>query len=163
MSQLLAKGQYLLKKFPGKGGWTYTEIPQILPDKNNPFGWVRVKGSIDSYQIEKYHMMPLGNGKLFLPVKAEIRKKIRKQEGDYITVELFRDDSVLEIPKELKECLETEPKAHQYFFSLKESQQKEFIDWIYSAKKSETQDERIVKTIELLLRRKHLRVKGQHQ
>nr|NQU92174.1 DUF1905 domain-containing protein [Bacteroidota bacterium] len=30
--------------------------------------------------------MPVGNGKLFLHVKAEIRKKFNMQEGDYVRV-----------------------------------------------------------------------------
>ena len=38
--KLLANKEYLLEKSPGKGGWTYTVIPEILPDKNAPFSWV---------------------------------------------------------------------------------------------------------------------------
>ena len=41
----LVDKKYLLEKFPCKGGWTYTIIPEILPDKNSPFSWVKVKGS----------------------------------------------------------------------------------------------------------------------
>jgi hypothetical protein len=66
----------VLQKFPGKGGWTYAEIPELLQNKNTAFGWVTVKGSIDSFEINQYKLMPMGNGKLFLPVKASIRKKI---------------------------------------------------------------------------------------
>ena len=40
---------YLLEKFSGKSGWTYTEIPEILPDKTAPFSWIKVKGSIDGF------------------------------------------------------------------------------------------------------------------
>ncbi|MEY3398621.1 MAG: hypothetical protein RL220_1215, partial [Bacteroidota bacterium] len=74
---------YRLEKFPGKGGWTYARIPEILQDKHSPFGWVRVKGSIDDVEFSSYHLMPMGNGQLFLPVKADIRKKIGKKEGDW--------------------------------------------------------------------------------
>ena len=77
----LADNIYLLEKYPGKGGWTYARIPEILQDKTKPFGWVKVCGSIDGYEIKKCHLMPMGNDQLFLPVKAEIRKKIKKQEG----------------------------------------------------------------------------------
>jgi hypothetical protein len=41
-----------------------------------------VRGTIDDFEIRKYHLMPMGNGKFFLPVKAEIRKKIKKEAGD---------------------------------------------------------------------------------
>lgn len=77
----LVNSEYLLQKFPGKGGWTYAAIPEILQNKNNPFGWVKIKGSIDGFKLKQYKLMPMGNGKLFLPVKSEIRKKsIKKME-----------------------------------------------------------------------------------
>ncbi len=76
----LVDKEYLLEKSsPGKGGWTFTIIPEILPDPNAPFSWVKVRGSIDGHEIEKYHLMPSGRGSLMLAVKSEIRKKIRKQ------------------------------------------------------------------------------------
>lgn len=74
----LVNKKYLLEKFHGKGGWTYARIPEILQNKKNTFGWVKVKGSIDGYEIKKCHLMPMGNGKLFLPVKAAIRKGNQK-------------------------------------------------------------------------------------
>jgi hypothetical protein len=85
---------YLLEKFPCKMGWTYTEIPEIVPDKNAPFSWVKVKGSIDGYEISKYHLMPSGKGTLMLAVKAEIRKKIKKEAGDYVHVILYAESNV---------------------------------------------------------------------
>lgn len=78
----LLNKEYLLQKFPGKGGWTYAVIPEVLQNKNNPFGWVKVKGSIDDYELKHYKLMPMGNDKLFLPVKAGIRKIIKKQAGE---------------------------------------------------------------------------------
>jgi hypothetical protein len=49
----LVDKEYLLDRFPGKYGWTYAEIPEILPDKNSLFNWVLVKGSIDGYFISR--------------------------------------------------------------------------------------------------------------
>ena len=40
-------------------------------------------------------------------------------------------------------CLLDDPIAHQFFKSLKEGEQKQYIDWIYSAKKIETRINRI--------------------
>lgn len=36
-------------------------------------------------------------------MKQEIRKKIKKEAGDWVAVELYLDESPLEIPEELKE------------------------------------------------------------
>lgn len=145
----LVNKEYLLQKFPGKGGWTYAEIPEILQNKNNPFGWVKVKGSIDSYALKQYKLMPMGNGKLFLPVKAEIRKKIKKQSGDYVHVVLYSDISTLEIPSEILACFKNEPKQIlQNFTSFTEGEQKTYLDWIYQAKTEETKAKRIAQMLE---------------
>lgn len=149
----LVNKKYLLERFQAKGGWTYAQIPEVIQDKNSPFGWVRVRGSIDGFEIRNYHLMPMGNGKLFLPVKAEIRKKIRKAEGDYVHVILYTDNSPLEIPEELKLCLLDEPKAYKTFLSYPDGEKKAFIDWINSAKKEDTKTERIAKTISKLLKK----------
>jgi len=60
----------LLEKFPGKGSWTFAAIPEIMPDKNAPFSWVKVKGSIDGVEIDRYHLIPSGKGTLFLSFKS---------------------------------------------------------------------------------------------
>jgi hypothetical protein len=149
----LVNKKFKLERFPGKGGWTYARIPQILQDKNKPFGWVKLKGTIDGYEIRKCHLMPMGNGKLFLPVKAEIRKKIGKEEGDYVTIVLYPDNEPLEVPEEMLLCLEDEPAALTFFRSLSESEQNFYIQWIYSAKKEETKVDRLAKTVNRLARR----------
>jgi len=85
----LVHAAYLLKKFPGKGGRIYAEISEIVQNKENPFGWVTVKGQIDDYILNHYKLMPMRNGQLFLPVKAAIRKQIAKKAGDYVQVILY--------------------------------------------------------------------------
>ncbi|MFW2475276.1 MAG: YdeI/OmpD-associated family protein [Sediminibacterium sp.] len=139
--------QYLLEKFPGKGGWTFARIPEIKQNKNNPFGWVTVKGSIDGVPFEKYKLMPMGNGQLFLPVNAALRKKIAKQAGDYIIVSIYPDDGPLELPDDLLTCLKDEPTAYENFMQFKESFQKEYLDWIKAAKKESTRIDRIAITV----------------
>lgn len=129
----LVDKQYLLEKFPGKGGWTYAAIPEILQDKHAHFGWVRVKGSIDGVLFDKYHLMPMGNGQLFLPVKAAIRKKIKKEAGDYIQVILYPDNDKSVIPDYLIECLQDEPRAYQYFNKMTDNEQASVIKKIESS------------------------------
>ncbi len=147
----------LLKKFPGKGGWTYAEVPEIPPHRNNPFGWVQVKGSIDDHQLQQYKLMPMGNGQLFLPVKAQIRKKIGKEAGDYVQVVLYPDNSRLDIPEEIKECFALEaPKIFETFCNFTQGEQKAYLDWIYEAKTDETKTIRIVRMMERLQRKLRL-------
>lgn len=143
--------KYLLEKFPGKGGWTYAAIPEILQNKEKPFGWVTVRGSIDEYELKQYKLMPMGNGQLFLPVKAQIRKKIKKEVGDFVHIILYSDESPVETPKEILDCFEMETKKTlETYLSFSDGERKVYLDWIYSAKKEETKTERIAKMMERL-------------
>lgn len=150
MDAPLVNGSYLLEKFPGKGGWTYAALPEVQPDPHAHFGWVRVKGEVDGFPLAQYHLMPMGDGRLFLPVKAEIRKKIKKEAGDWVTVVLFLDESPLAVPQELMDCLTAEPEAQDRFNKLLPTERKRHLDHIYSAKTDETKVRRIAAMIDSL-------------
>lgn len=156
MEKPLVNKKYQLKKYPGKGGWIYAVINEIPKKHRGKYGSVRVRGTIDDYEIKQYSLMPLKSVGLFFPIKAEIRKKIGKTEGDWIHIKLYKDDSVLEIPNELTLCLMEEPEAHRFFLSLSQSEQRLYVLWIFSAKRMETKTTRIVKSIERLLQNKKL-------
>jgi hypothetical protein len=145
----LVDKQFLLKKIPGKGGWTYAEIPEIEKDKSAPFGWVKVTGYIDGFKISNYPLQPMGNGNLFLPVKAEIRKQINKQAGDTVRVILYQDNTYKEIFAELKSCLE-DADLHHKFESLREKDRKASIDWICSSKNDQDKIKRMITIIDQL-------------
>ena len=147
----LVNKKYLLEKFAGKGGWTYVHLPDVSSQKRTHFRWVKVRGTIDGYEIKKYSLMPIAGGKLFLPVKTEIRKHINKQAGDYVHVILYHDDEPLKVPKEMLLCLKDEPSALKFFKSLSESEQKFYIQWVYSAKREETKINRLAKTVNRLM------------
>ena len=97
--------------------------------------------------------MPMGNGILFLPVKAEIRKCINKNEGDWVHITLF--PSQQDLPEVKVEdyfaCLKEDKIAFENFSRKTESEQKEIIDWIFSAKRDELKIERIALSLDKLL------------
>jgi hypothetical protein len=151
--KLLFKGKSLLEKFPGKGGWTFAMLPGIITDKKQPFGWRKVCGFIDDFEIRKYHLMSMGQGRLFLPVNAQIRKAIGKKEGDTVTILLYPDNEPLEIPEEWLMCLLEDKVALHFFNSITESEQNHYIKWIYSSKKEETKINRMANAMNRLARR----------
>jgi hypothetical protein len=150
--ELLVDRDYVLDKTPGRGGWTYTLIPEIAPDPHAPFGWVKVKGTIDGVPIAGYHLMPGNHGskQLFLSVKAALRKKIKKGAGDWVHLVLWRDDDPAEVPEELRLCIADDPAAAEFFDSLTQGQQQAYVRWIYSAKSEQARIERMGRTVAAL-------------
>ncbi len=153
--EAIVNGIFVIEKMEGKGGWHYVKLPQITKS-NRPFGQVRVKGKIDTFEFKQYFLQPMGNGFFFLPIKAAVRKLLKKQITDSVEVVLYLDDSEIEIPEEIFFCLEEEPQALAFFNQISPNEQKYYIDWIYEAKQVITRENRIVKMLERLSERKKM-------
>jgi len=145
------EGTFIMQRMEGKGGWTFIVLPKELKNPGVPFGWVKVTGRIDDYDLGQIKLMPMKGGSLFLPVKAAIRKTLKKEAGDTVFVQLFPDYSAYGIPQELIDCLQLETGAYERFQQLSESEQKRTVEWIYDAKTEETKVKRIADTLARLL------------
>ena len=149
MEQPIFDGECQLKKYSGKGAWTFIMMPTIvtLPKKKN--NTVRVRGFIDDYELKDFNMWAMKEGN-FIAVKAEIRKKIKKEEGDTVKVILYLDEAQQVIPEDFLVCLREEPQLLKQFENYPEKRKKETTDWIFSAKTEDEKISRIAKTLEKL-------------
>ena len=139
-----------------KTGWTYIEIPadiaqQIKHGNKKSF---RVKGMLDGLEISGRALLPMGEGGFILPLKAEIRRGIRKGAGAMLQVKMEEDkDFKIEMPDDLQECFDFEPEALDHFNSMPKSHRNYFIKWINDAKTAETRNKRIVNAVNAMLRK----------
>jgi hypothetical protein len=145
--ELILEGEFLLERFPGKGGWTYVRIPVGLLPSGKAFGMVKLNGSIDQFEFVGKHLMPMKKGTLFLPISKPIRTQIGKEEGDVVLLRLYREEIPSNTPQELIDCLKDDPGKLPLFYQLEEAEQKHWIEYIYSADSEETKADRIVKLL----------------
>ncbi|RSK30088.1 YdeI/OmpD-associated family protein [Hymenobacter metallilatus] len=134
----LLNADVTLERFPGKGGWTYAPLPATVKLPGAYFGAGKVSGQIDAYVLENVSLMSMGQGRLFLPVRAEIRHRIGKQAGDTVRLVLHGDQPekplALNVSEaELRDCLADVPGALAAFEQLTPAQRRVWVQWVAAA------------------------------
>lgn len=134
------------------GGGTATGLP--IPDevvealgrgKRPP---VRITIGGHSYRTTVSRM----GGRYLVPLAAEHRQAAGVTAGQRVVIEIEYDDAPREVdvPKDLAAALDREPQARQSFERLSYTHRKEWARWVAEAKKPETRERRIAKTVEAL-------------
>ncbi|MDT3445178.1 MULTISPECIES: YdeI/OmpD-associated family protein [unclassified Pseudofrankia] len=94
---------------------------------------------------------PMG-GRYLIPLSAENRGAAGVSAGDEVDVELALDAAprIVEVPDDLAAAIAGAPVAQATFDQLAFSHRKEWVRWVTEAKKPETRQTRITKTVEAL-------------
>jgi hypothetical protein len=150
----------VIKKFGDKGektGWSYIEIPAAIVEKLKPNNKrsFRIKGSLDNCNFEGLALLPMGDGNFILALNASVRRKIRKQKGASLNVNIEPDTNPVKLNSELMECLADEPESLAFFNTLTPGHRKYFSNWIDSAKTEATKTKRIAQTLTALSHHQH--------
>ncbi|RMF26020.1 MAG: DUF1905 domain-containing protein [Bacteroidetes bacterium] len=136
-----------------KGG-AYVVVPF---DVEAAFGKKRVK-VLATFDGEPYRgsLVRMGTPHHILIVRKDIRDKIGKQPGDSVHVTLKEDTAprVVEVPPDLQELLNEHPAEKAFFETLSYTHRREYVNWIAEAKRPETRQRRIRKTLEMLREKK---------
>ena len=131
------------------GGGAFVEIPF---DVEKAFGLKKpkVKAMIEGVPY-RGTLVRMGSENHLLIILKSIREQIGKTFGDEIkvSVELDIEERVVTVPAELKRAFRKNPDAKAFFEKLSYTHQKESVTWIEDAKKEETRQKRIIKTIEM--------------
>ena len=132
------------------GGGAFVEVPF---DVEATFGSKRpkVKAIIAGLPYRGI-LTRMGTDCHILGIRKEIREQIGKTFGDDVTiiVETDTEPRVIEIPAVLKKAFRTDKEAKTFFEKLSYTHQKEYVTWIDEAKREETRQNRIAKTVEML-------------
>ncbi|HTI27241.1 MAG TPA: YdeI/OmpD-associated family protein [Kutzneria sp.] len=91
-------------------------------------------------------------GQFLIPLSAENRTAAGVAAGDEVEVELTLDTAPreVEVPADLAEALAADPAARKVFDGLPFTHRKEYVRWIEEAKKAETRQNRVAKTLDRL-------------
>jgi hypothetical protein len=151
----MVKFTTIIEKFGEMGektGWTYIPVSAEIAERLKPGcrQSFRVKGKLDALVIEAQALIPVGDGKFILPLKADLRRKLGKKKGDALVVHIEEDKKPYQIDEDLLECLEDEPAALATFNGLTGSHQRYFSKWIESAKTNPTRIKRITMAVNAL-------------
>src|ERR1043165_4733845 len=132
------------------GGGAFVEVPF---DMEAVFGSKRpkIKALIEGVPYRGL-LVRMGGPNHMLIILKGIREQIGKTFGDEVTITVEPDTEprLIEIPKDLMKELKKDREAKAFFDKLSYTHQKEYVRWVEEAKKEETRQNRIVKTIEML-------------
>jgi hypothetical protein len=132
------------------GGGAFVEVPF---DVEKAFGAKkpRVRALIEGVPYRGL-LTRMGGPNHILIILKGIREQIGKTFGDEIKVSVEEDveERVITVPADLKQAFKSEKEAKAAFEKLSYTHQREYVMWIEEAKKEETRQRRIAKTIEML-------------
>ena len=139
------------------GGGAFVNVPF---DVEAAFGAKKpkVKAMIEGI-LYRGILTRMGGEHHVLIILKNIREQIGKTFGDEIKIIVEEDTEprVLEIPKDLLKELKKDKDAKAFFDKLAYTHQKEYVIWINEAKRDETRQARVVKTIGMLKKGKKAR------
>jgi hypothetical protein len=139
------------------GGGAFVEVPF---DVEKAFGSKRprIKAMIEGVPY-RGTLVRMGSECHMLIILKGIREQIGRTFGDQVkvTVEPDIEPRVVEIPKDLLKEFKKDKEIKAFFEKLAYSHQREYVAWIEAAKREETRQSRVLKTIEMLKKNRKTR------
>ena len=147
-----------LSRFEGVGTWTYVKVPFDVEKLFGKGGQVKVKAAVNGAPFRS-SLMPDGDGQHFLVVGKAIRDKAKVRVGDRVTVVVEPDAGprIIEAPPDMAKALGKNKTAKTVWDDFAYSHKKAYVDWIVAAKRAETRDRRIEKSVTMIAEQKLLK------
>ncbi|WP_427885063.1 YdeI/OmpD-associated family protein [Kribbella sp. GL6] len=131
------------------GGGAWLEVPAAVVDALGGGGRIPVRATFDGVAY-RGSIASMG-GCMALGILKTIRAELGKGDGDRVTVTVERDagERTVEVPEDLAAAL-AEAGVREAFDGLSFSHRREHVNAINDAKKPETRQRRIAKTVEMV-------------
>ena len=135
-----------------KGAWVFLPVPFDVLAVFGSRSRVPVAGTLNGSPF-KTSLMPNGDGTHSMWVNKQLQAGANAKAGDSVKVVMYADKEprTVSVPDDLKAGLSRSGMAGQTFARLAYTHQKEFVNWITGAKKPETRERRLKKTLEMLV------------
>jgi hypothetical protein len=137
--------------FAGHGGGMFVEFPKDVEFLFGVKGRVPVKASFDGIPY-RGSLLKMGTDCHCIGVLKEIRNTLKKTSGDKVQViiELDEEERKIELAPDVVQVLNQNTKAKAFWETLSFTNQREYHEWIESAKRRETRAKRIAEMVEKL-------------
>lgn len=131
----------------GSGG-AYVEFPYNVEEEFGVKGRVKVICYFENVEY-RGSLVKMGTQCHIIGVPKEIRKQIGKNTGDLVQIRLYKDEKerIVDLHPLLRAHFEVDKTLQENYEKLSYSQKKEISNLLMSAKKDETVQRRLEKTI----------------
>ena len=140
-----------IERFPMKGGWYYVLFPHDAKALFGQGGFIPVQCTVNGVPDER-SLLPMGDGRHFIALKADLRKRLGLSLGSHVMVEILALAGAQEpeLPPELAAIFELCPDEGKLFARLPRTTRKWAIYWLTSAKTALTREKRAAELLRRL-------------
>jgi hypothetical protein len=140
------------------GAWTYFTVPFQTDEVFGSRAQIPVKGTINGIPY-RGSLLPHGDGRHYMVVNKTLQKNCGASSGEHVDVTMLMDDEIrtVTLPEDFEDALTKNTAINQIFKKFAYSHQKEYVNWITSAKKTETRLSRIDKAMQMISENKRLK------
>lgn len=142
----------LLRPATAKGAsWSFLILPKNASAKLRTRSMTTVEGTINDHQF-RATLAPDGQRSHWLKVNRKMREGAGAQVGDVVTLEIMsaRMEPEPRVPADLRMALAAAPKARALWSDITPVARRDWIQWVTSAKRSETRARRVFNTCKML-------------
>jgi len=150
-SKIRFKATLLRPASPKGASWTFLILPKSASSKLPTRGMTTVEGTIDGTPF-RATVEPDGQRSHWLKVTQKIRDAAGAAVGDEVALEIVPAAKEIEarVPADLRTALAAVPAARAVWSDITPAARRDWIQWITSAKRSETRARRIGNACDML-------------